>query len=101
LKISRKKNVFFFLKFPKFLNFLWNSLSNSLRNFEIFKKKKRSQDEFYEMQKLIKKYESISACFEYAKHFVKISYNALSIFHPSKEKTILQNLTTFSLERSF
>jgi len=68
---------------------------------KIFKKKKRSQDEFYEMQKLIKKYESISACFEYAKHFVKISYNALSIFHPSKEKTILQNLTTFSLERSF
>ena len=50
---------------------------------------------------VIKKYDSISDCFKRAEHFVNISYNALNIFNPSKEKTILQNLTSFSLERSF
>jgi len=68
---------------------------------KIFKKKNRSKLEFYEIQKLIKKYNSIDLCFEYAEHFVNISFNALNIFNPSKEKTILQRLTSFSLERSF
>ena len=68
---------------------------------KIFKKKNRSEKEFIQMQNLIKKYDSISDCFKRAEHFVNISYNALSIFSPSKEKTILQNLTSFSLERSF
>jgi len=68
---------------------------------KIFKRKNRSEKEFIEMQNLIKKYDSISDCFKRAEHFVNISYNALSIFSPSKEKSILQNLTTFSLERSF
>ena len=68
---------------------------------KIFKKKNRSKLELIETQKLIEKYDSINSCFERAKHFVNISYNALNIFSPSKEKTILQNLTSFSLERSF
>jgi len=68
---------------------------------KIFKKKKRSEKEFIQMQNLIKKYDSISDSFKRAEHFVNISYNALSIFNPSKEKSILQNLTSFSLERSF
>ena len=68
---------------------------------KIFKKKNRSEKEFVQMQSLIKKYDSISDCFKRAEHFVNISYNALSIFNPSKEKSILQNLTSFSLERSF
>ena len=68
---------------------------------KIFKKKNRSEKEFIYMQSLIKKYDSISDCFKRAEHFVNISYNALSIFNPSKEKTILQNLTSFSLGRSF
>ena len=68
---------------------------------KIFKKKNRSKLEFYEIQKLIKKYNSIDSCFERAEHFVNISFNALNIFNPSKEKTILQKLTSFSLERSF
>jgi octaprenyl-diphosphate synthase len=66
-----------------------------------FKKKNRSKLELIETQKLIEKYNSISSCFERAKHFVNISYNALNIFNPSNEKTIMQNLTSFSLERSF
>jgi len=68
---------------------------------KIFRKKNRSEKEFIQMQSLIKKYDSISDCFKRAEHFVNISYNALSIFNPSKEKSVLQNLTSFSLERSF
>ena len=68
---------------------------------KIFKKKNRSKLEFRETQNLIKKYNSIDLCLKHAEHFVNISYNALNIFNPSKEKTILQNLTSFSLERSF
>ena len=66
-----------------------------------FKKKNRSEKEFIQMQNLLKQYDTISDCFKRAEHFVGISYNALSIFNPSKEKVILQNLTSFSLERSF
>jgi len=68
---------------------------------KIFKKKNRSKSEFSETQNLIKKYNSIDSCFRRAEHFVNISYNALNIFNSSREKTILQNLTSFSLERSF
>ena len=68
---------------------------------KIFKKKNRSQEEYSETQKLIKKYNAINSCFKCAEHFINISYNALNIFKPSREKTILQNLTQFSLERSF
>ena len=68
---------------------------------KIFKKKNRSKLEFTETQKLIKKYNCIDSCFNRAEHFVNISYNGLNIFNPSKEKIILQNLTSFSLERSF
>ena len=68
---------------------------------KIFKKKNRSKLEFDETQKLIKKYNSIDSCFKRAEHFINISYNALNIFNSSKEKLVLQNLTSFSLERSF
>tara|TARA_B100001123_G_C15168455_1_gene970376 strand:+ start:96 stop:1109 length:1014 start_codon:yes stop_codon:yes gene_type:complete len=68
---------------------------------KIFNKKNRLDKDFHEVQSLVKKYDSIMACFRRAEHFVNISYNALSTFRPSKEKTILQNLTSFSLERSF
>jgi len=68
---------------------------------KIFKKKNRLESDFEKMQDLIKKYNSIKTCFERAAYFVNISYNALSAFKPSKEKTILQNLTSFSLERTY
>ena len=78
-----------------------SNLSERIFLEKIFRKKNRSEKEFIQMQSLIKKYDSISDCFKRAEHFVNISYNALSIFNPSKEKSILQNLTSFSLERSF
>ena len=35
------------------------------------------------------------------KYFINLASNSLSIFGPSKEKSILENLTSFTLERSF
>ena len=83
--------------------FLYQKANSNEKIFleKIFKKKNRSKLELMETQKLIEKYNSISSCFVRAKHFVNISYNALNIFNPSNEKTIMQNLTSFSLERSF
>ena len=85
------------------LIFLYQKANSSEKIFleKVFKKKNRSKLELIETQNLIKKYDSIDSCFKRAEHFVNISYNALNIFSPSKEKTILQNLTSFILERSF
>ena len=85
------------------LIFLYQKANSSEKIFleKVFKKKSRSKLELIQTQNLIKKYDSINSCFKRAEHFVNISYNALNIFNPSKEKTILQNLTSFSLERSF
>ena len=73
------------------------------RNFlkEIFKKEKRNEDDFSETLALINKYKAVHASFKRAEYFVNVSYDALGIFKESKEKKILQNLTGFSLNRSF
>jgi len=68
---------------------------------EIFKKKKRNEDDFSETLALINKYKALQASFKRAEHFVNISYNALEIFPYSEEKKILQSLAEFSLNRSF
>ena len=83
--------------------FLCQKAKNSEKLYlqKIFKKKNRTKLEFNETQNLIKKYDSINSCFKRAEHFVNISYNALNIFSSTKEKAILQNLTSYSLERSF
>ena len=83
--------------------FLYQKVDFNEKKFleKIFKKKHRSKMEFYETQNLIKKYDSISECFKRAEHFINISYNALNIFNSSKEKAVLQNITNFSLERTF
>ena len=73
------------------------------RNFlkEIFKKKKRNEDDFSETLALINKYKAIQTSFERAEYFVNVSYDALGIFQNCEEKKVLQNLTGFSLNRSF
>ena len=65
------------------------------------KKKKRNEDDFSETLALINKYKAVQASFKRAEYFVNISYNALGIFQHSNEKKILQDLTGFSLNRSF
>ena len=66
-----------------------------------FKKDIRNKNDFEEILKLIKKYNALEATFKRAEYFVNVSYDALGIFENSKEKDILQNLTSFSLNRSF
>ncbi len=68
---------------------------------ELFKKKVRSENEFKKVLLMIKKYNIISECYKKAGYFVNLACNSLSIFNESKEKNILQNLTSFSLERTF
>ena len=68
---------------------------------EIFKKKKRSEDDFSETLSLINKYKAVQATFKRAEYFVNIAYDALGIFEYSEEKKILQNLAEFSLNRSY
>ena len=68
---------------------------------EIFKKKNRNEEDFSETLALINKYNALQASFKRAEYFVNVSYDALGIFPYSEEKEILQNLTGFSLNRSF
>ena len=68
---------------------------------EIMKKEKRTEDDFSETLALIYKYKAVETTFKKAEYFVNISYNALGIFSDNEDKRILQNLTSFSLNRSF
>ena len=68
---------------------------------EIFKKKKRNEDDFSKTLALINKYKAVQASFKRAEYFVNVSHDALGIFQHSEEKKVLQNLTEFSINRSF
>ena len=68
---------------------------------EIFKKDKRTEDDLSETLALINKYKAIQATFKRAEYFVNIAYDSLGIFDYSEEKKVLQNLTEFSLNRSY
>ena len=68
---------------------------------DIFFKDKKSEESFDYPLSLIKKYEIISACYQKAHHYINLASNSLSIFRDSEEKTILENLTSFSLARNF
>ena len=70
-----------------------------LENF--FKKNTRSEEELSNVLKLISKYKIIFQCYKKAEHFINLAKNSLTIFKETKEKKILENLTSFSLERSF
>ena len=68
---------------------------------KIFKQKNKSEEDFRLMLKLISKYDVINECYKKAEYFINLASNSLSMFSPSKEKSTLENLTSFSLERSF
>ena len=67
----------------------------------IFKKKIRSNEDFDFTLELIKKYKIINECYKKAEHFINLASNSLTVFKDSDEKKILENLTSFSLERTF
>ena len=68
---------------------------------EIFSKNVRSKDDLEYSLSLIKKYEIIKACYKKAEHYINLASNSLSVFGDSEEKSILENLTSFSLARNF
>jgi len=68
---------------------------------KFFEKKERSEIEFNKVLSMIRKYNIIPECYKKAEYFINLASSALAIFDESKEKDILQNLTSFSLERTF
>ena len=82
-------------------------LSQKVNNFEknqikeFFSKKNRDEKNFQIMLELIKKYNIVKECYKKAEHFINLALNSLSILENSEEKKIFENLTSFSLERSF
>ena len=73
------------------------------RNFLVstFKKIERTKEDFEKTLRLIKKYKAVEDSLQRAEYFVNVSHDALGIFEDCNEKKILQNLTGFSLNRSF
>jgi len=76
-----------------------SSEKNKLK--DIFKKDIRSDEDLNFTLMLIKKYNIIKECYKKAEHFINLASNSLTVFKDSDEKKILENLTSFSLERSF
>ena len=68
---------------------------------EFFSKKNRDEKNFQIILELIKKYNIVKECYKKAEHFINLGSNSLSILENSEEKKIFENLTSFSLERSF
>ena len=68
---------------------------------DLFKKKERSEEEFKIVLAMIKKYGIVFECHKKAEYFINLASNSLSVFDFTKEKEILQSLTSFSLERNF
>ena len=66
-----------------------------------FEKNERSIKEFKKVLLMIKKYNIIPDCYSKAEYFINRASDSLSIFKECKEKEILKNLTSFSLERNF
>ena len=67
----------------------------------IFSKTSRNENDFNYTLSLIKQYEIIKQCYYKAHHYINLASNSLSIFKDCKEKSILENLTSFSLSRDF
>mgnify|MGYP001167680396 FL=1 len=68
---------------------------------EFFKKTKRTEEDFKKILSMIKKHNIIFECYKKAEYFINLASNSLSVFEDSKEKNILKNLTSFTLERNF
>ena len=68
---------------------------------DIFSKDVRSENELVYTLSLIKKYNVIKGCYQKAEHYINLASNSLSLFNDCEEKSILENLTSFSLERNF
>ena len=68
---------------------------------DIFSKNIRDENDLNYSLSLIKKYNIVKSCHQKAQHYINLASNSLSVFNDCKEKSILENLTSFSLERNF
>ncbi len=68
---------------------------------DIFKQDARSDEDLNFTLMLITKYNIIKECYNKAEHYINLASNSLTVFKDSDEKKILENLTSFSLERNF
>ena len=68
---------------------------------KIFLKDNRDESDLNFTLTLIKKYDVIKACYQKAQHYINLASNSLSVFNDCEEKSILENLTSFSLSRNF
>ena len=105
LKLFGKKigNDFFEGKITLPIMLLFQQINNiEKQNLkDIFKKNTRSENDLKFTLELILKYKIINQCYKKAEHFINLASNSLSIFDDTKEKKILENLTSFSLARNF
>ena len=105
LKIFGKKigNDFFEGKVTLPIILLYQKVADTdkIKLKSLFDKDKRNSNELEYVLSLIKKNNIIKECYKKAEHFINLSYNSLSVFEESKEKNILKNLTSFSIERNF
>ena len=76
-----------------------NQEKERLKN--IFLKDNRDENDLNYVLSLIKKFNIIKACYQKAQHYINLASNSLSIFKDCEEKSILENLTSFSLARNF
>ena len=67
----------------------------------IFKKDIKLENDLKFTLDLISKYKITNQCYKKAEYFINLASNSLSIFKETNEKKILENLTSFSLERNF
>ena len=67
----------------------------------IFKQEARSDSDLEFTLILIKKYNIINECYKKAEHYINLASNSLTAFKDCDEKKVLEELTSFSLERSF
>ena len=68
---------------------------------DIFSKNTRDEKNLDYSLSLIKRYNIINACYQKAQHYINLASNSLSVFNDCEEKSILENLTSFSLSRNF
>jgi len=96
-------NDFFEGKITLPIILLYQKVSNldkiKLKSF--FDKEETENDELDYVIDLINKNNIIDDCYKKADHFINLAFNSLSVFEESKEKEILKNLTSFSIERGF
>ena len=105
LKVFGKKigNDFFEGKVTLPIILLYQKVNDKDKNNlkTLFDKDTRNQQELEYVLNLIKKKNIINECYKKAEHFINLASNSLSVLRESKEKNILKNLTSFSIERNF